>query len=131
MAIDWSKEEVQPPPIADILHLLQQEAVLVGSAVSKDYRQTKDLDVVLSPKALRRLVRAGHGYWIVRLGKNAFNLTALYPDGKEASLDLFRGCTLDCQDAAKNARRLSYEDALLRPHTTRLIEGIPICALAD
>lgn len=114
--------EYYPAP-QEILSVLRDDVVLVGSAKYSPIDSCKDIDFVISLRGLKML---NCWYrWLVWDSPNWAVLFSLEYNGPYKSLEFF-GEIAEITDLSKHSDRLTYQEALHQVSGYRDIYGVPI-----
>ncbi len=112
------------PTLKEVLDLLGEDALLVGSATVKPFQDCKDYDFVISLSGLQKLEH--FRYWLYEEAEQWFQYIPL--DANQKAVDFFYGIH-EIYDTSKFDKRLTYEQACLRELRVVELEGVNVLSL--
>lgn len=113
------------PTLKEVLELLGEDCILVGSATWKPESECKDFDFVINSNGVNRLL--GHyGYYIYQEDDTWWQYIPV--DAKGKCVDFFFGLC-EIVDETKFHLRLTYEQASNLPLTIKVIGGVEVLSI--
>lgn len=113
------------PSLGEILTVLGEDGILVGSATKKNPNDCKDYDFVISAVGLEKL--AAFDYYLYREDKTWWQYLP-YSNNGDKSVDFFYGiCNIF--DESKHLNRITFEQASTLPLKIVTIEGMDVLSV--
>lgn len=113
------------PSLKEVLGLLGEDCILVGSATHKPESECKDFDFVINRSGVDKLMT--FDYYLYKEAPGWWQYIPITEDAGKC-VDFFYGIC-DIVDTSKHANRISYEQASNLPLVIRTIGGIDILSI--
>ncbi|ARV76796.1 hypothetical protein PHABIO_165 [Pseudomonas phage Phabio] len=113
------------PSLGEILTILGEDGILVGSAAFKNSTDCKDYDFVINAAGFEKLAR--FEYYLYREDKTWWQYIPCDSNGDKA-VDFFYGIC-DILDETKHLNRITFEQASTMPLKVVSIDGMDVLSI--